>query len=493
MLNAENAYLFRHALLRDAAYQLQPGSERRALHKLSFDLLCEVLKVDVGQPVAPDLERAVGPAWSELALHAELAAESPGDPLNESARKCSHFAAREDSRSYRNQAAAEGFLRFARHSGTPPDEQAAAWLKIGDLERTMGQLPAAEEAYLRMRQVAERANLRHLVAHATVLRGHTLEQMGRLDEASAVMRQSISEARAAGHPRILAKVLQLLGSFDARRGDREGAVSMLRESIEIATQQGATELRAESTRELGIELIHGSRVQEGEVLLRDAADTFHSRNERRQAVGCEVGLAIAAAVTGRHQAAVDMFRAAHDEYLRFGAVRMAAGMLRYMATSLVSLEDLSSARGALLQSRAMLSELGDEPGVRNADFSLGTVAIVEHDFVEAENLFRPLVDQATRSGDAHMAAISRSHLAEALNNLGRPDEALPMVLEAVKALAAAKNLRQWAYAQYTLSATLRLLGREAEAGSAGAEAIRLAHESGDPMLTQQIIDGVQQR
>ncbi|MHC4842104.1 MAG: hypothetical protein ACYTDT_14310 [Planctomycetota bacterium] len=39
MLSAELAYLFRHGLVRDAAYQLQPPSSRATLHELSFYLI----------------------------------------------------------------------------------------------------------------------------------------------------------------------------------------------------------------------------------------------------------------------------------------------------------------------------------------------------------------------------------------------------------------------------------------------------------------------
>ena len=36
---AETAYLFRHAVVRDAAYGLQPPSERALLHGLALDIL----------------------------------------------------------------------------------------------------------------------------------------------------------------------------------------------------------------------------------------------------------------------------------------------------------------------------------------------------------------------------------------------------------------------------------------------------------------------
>ena len=38
-LHAETIYLFRHALLRDAAYQLQMPGDRARLHRIAFELI----------------------------------------------------------------------------------------------------------------------------------------------------------------------------------------------------------------------------------------------------------------------------------------------------------------------------------------------------------------------------------------------------------------------------------------------------------------------
>jgi len=38
-VNAESAYLFRHALLRDAAYQLQLPGDRARLHGVAFSVI----------------------------------------------------------------------------------------------------------------------------------------------------------------------------------------------------------------------------------------------------------------------------------------------------------------------------------------------------------------------------------------------------------------------------------------------------------------------
>jgi len=79
-MHAESAYVFRHALLRDAAYQLQLPGDRARLHALAFEVIEGLAG---GRPPEPErLDTAVPPAFrphssdpfaAELAEHAAMA------------------------------------------------------------------------------------------------------------------------------------------------------------------------------------------------------------------------------------------------------------------------------------------------------------------------------------------------------------------------------------------------------------------------------------
>ena len=73
-MHAEHIYLFRHALLRDAAYQLQLPGDRARLHALAFGVLEQI----IGGP--PQEQGRISPAlatrpplWAHGALALELA------------------------------------------------------------------------------------------------------------------------------------------------------------------------------------------------------------------------------------------------------------------------------------------------------------------------------------------------------------------------------------------------------------------------------------
>lgn len=75
-MNAESAYLFRHALLRDAAYQLQLPSDRARLHGLAFaileDLAGGIRPVALGPPPSQLEPHPTDPFAEELAAHARI-------------------------------------------------------------------------------------------------------------------------------------------------------------------------------------------------------------------------------------------------------------------------------------------------------------------------------------------------------------------------------------------------------------------------------------
>ena len=78
-MNAERAYVFRHALLRDAAYQLHLPGDRARLHGLAFAAMEDLAggrPPDATTPDAagrtPHLPHATDPFAEELARHAAM-------------------------------------------------------------------------------------------------------------------------------------------------------------------------------------------------------------------------------------------------------------------------------------------------------------------------------------------------------------------------------------------------------------------------------------
>ncbi len=113
-MDAEQAYIFSHALLREAAYQLQLPATRAKLHAVALD----ILEGGRAPDQIPDFQ------CSELAEHARAAGEFLTDArLSEREKTYVSRAAAFATRSWRHHEAMNAWLRLAALSeGSPRTE-----------------------------------------------------------------------------------------------------------------------------------------------------------------------------------------------------------------------------------------------------------------------------------------------------------------------------------------------------------------------------------
>ncbi len=198
-ISGENVYLFRHALLRDAAYQLQLPSTRARLHELAFELVEAALGGRAPHMPALDLlEKAdfaphsTDAAADELAGHALAASEGPKREffLSMHARYLRRHA-EHCQRSFRNEEAVAAWRALSLVEGTR--ERCAALQRSAEvlsksgrrreaedlliealkLQRSLGD-SKGESALLGYLGMAQCATGRHAEAEATLLRAHAM-------------------------------------------------------------------------------------------------------------------------------------------------------------------------------------------------------------------------------------------------------------------------------------------------------------------------------
>jgi tetratricopeptide (TPR) repeat protein len=200
-VNAESAYLFRHALLRDAAYQLQLPSDRAKLHALAFETIEAIHGGRAPDP--PPLDGAIDAPFKphpidecaeELADHIQLA------PRNaRQAALCRLYlrrAAETAERNYRNHAARRLFEVLAeRLEGAARGE---ALRRAADMALFCGNpkeaIPLLEQA-IHCQRVAGR---RELEARAVGCLAGLYKDMGSVAPAESNYRTALALARAVG-------------------------------------------------------------------------------------------------------------------------------------------------------------------------------------------------------------------------------------------------------------------------------------------------------
>ena len=202
-VNAEAAYLFRHALLRDAAYQLQLPGERARLHALAFSLIEQLAG---GPPPPPDPKGGFGirahstdSFAEELSEHARLAQDAANPNVAAMSAAYKHYLRR---------AAGHAKNHFGNHAA----------------ERLWGQ-------YIELVSGAEKVeSLRH-AAHAAL-------PSGKQRVAEAQYELALAVARQIGDRRLEAKVLGDVAGLLNSTGRAAEAEQACEESLAIHRELG---------------------------------------------------------------------------------------------------------------------------------------------------------------------------------------------------------------------------------------------------------------
>jgi class 3 adenylate cyclase/tetratricopeptide (TPR) repeat protein len=384
-LPGENAFRFRHLLIRDAAYDALPKAIRAELHERFAIWIGErgADLVELDEIIGYHLERA-------YRYRAELG------PADESALVLSERAA--------ERLAAAGLKAAARG-----DVRAATSL----LDRAVGLFPSHD---------ARRLNL--LPAF-----GRALQEAGQFDRADEVLSQAVEVGRAAGERRIAADAavaLTHLRLFTDSSSSHEQARSELADAILVFKELGD---EAGQARALG--LAGQLRFWSGEAAsaiedLERAAHHARNAGDRLQEIQ-SLNYVMLAAVNGPAPVVLALERV---EQMR-GRVeddrRLKVTIMRCQAILEAMRGNFDVARELIAAGMALTGELGLEVAAAGVGFAAADVELLAGRPAAAERALRPAVEALERMGNQGHVATMAPVLADVLFAQGRGEEAAPVI------------------------------------------------------------------
>ncbi|MFN8412633.1 MAG: tetratricopeptide repeat protein [Anaerolineales bacterium] len=217
----ELEYIFRHALLRDAAYSMQLESRQRELHKLAFNSIEELYKIDLE------------PHYGELAYHAEHAG------LKESALHYLKLAAASASIAYQNSQAVDYLSRalgFTLQSDSYAQfellfQRSIVYYNVGNRIK--------EDADLnQMRDLADSLKDDRLLARVLTRRAYYFSTISENAMAISSAEQAIEIARSLKDVDILNEIYDVLPSAFMRLGKLEDAFKYAQDALEFTRSIG---------------------------------------------------------------------------------------------------------------------------------------------------------------------------------------------------------------------------------------------------------------
>ncbi len=247
-MNAEQAYVFRHALLRDAAYQLQLPGERAQLHGLTLEIVEELFG---GRPPQVPLKsgsqsafraHAIDPFAMELARHAHAALEAGGPAGAEMLRVRRLYLRRAAER-------AEASYQFS--------EARPVWQELGKLC-----------------EGAERCEYQRRHAAAAI-------RLARFREAEDILDQALRWARDAADSGAEGGVLAALSVvyYSTKRGDP--CEQACRRALELTRAAGDLHTQASVLSGFANHRVAKADYEQGEALNREALEIFRQLGHHR--------------------------------------------------------------------------------------------------------------------------------------------------------------------------------------------------------------------
>lgn len=401
-MDAESAYLFRHALLRDAAYELQPPSVRANLHSWALQLIEAALGGRA--PAAAMLFDGVTPVLQPHGTDAvalelsEHASRSSGHAGAEVARRLylRRAALLQDAR-YQHTLAMEIHLRLAQC--TDGLEQAQALLEAATSARYGWHHHRAEElleSALEKFRVLDHAHGQAavLIQQAEMARegGAYAKALDLLDLAAALLERVHDKGARLRFRANRAIALWYAGRLDEAEAE-------FRAAIDGGRAQGNTRLvRIASGNFAGL-LFQRGKKPEAEAMWQDAL-AMHRQARDPLFEGVVLGnLANLCSEAGRYDEAESLFRRALETQRATGNRRSEGITLGNLAGMYMRQQRISDAENPLSASIAILREVGDR---RSEGMNVGNLATLRRQqgrLVEARELNEVYLERAREFGD----------------------------------------------------------------------------------------------
>jgi tetratricopeptide (TPR) repeat protein len=428
---AEQAYLFRHALLREAAYSLQPPVDRARLHELALELLQAVLG------------SGIDPFAAELAEHARQAREQSPAPPSHLAASEVHFLQRAAAHArglYHNE---EALRAFARLAGLP----AAGLHEQCEAQRAMWDLFA---------------------------------MAGRRRQALYAARRAVVLARRIGDGELVGSTLSELGLAHYAASDIPAASAATDAALEAFRLAGNADRQALTLTQKARLLVMRGEVPPALALLETAMKLLESSSDRLLVANGLHSLGIACRASGDYRRSADSINSALGIYRQLDDRRRIHAALANIGFTYRMMKRLGDARRATEEALSLAREIGNRPGEGNMLEQLASIAEDEGNRELSYRLRDQGLHMLREVGDRRTEGIALANLANSLRRDGRLEQAERTILLSLQIRREVHDQIGEAMSTSDLARIYTATGREDEARAAFGQAAAMYERLGNP-------------
>lgn len=404
-MDAETAYLFRHALVREAAYELQPPTERGSLHRLALDVL---------EDLVPDAQR--DPIAEEFADHAALATVT----RNASGRRPSLALAdlkeqdadlRRKELRYLTRAVRfhhdnynlERTLALASRVEAHPLSDSMLRLKAkhtrAKMLKSSGRLSESAALYKECVHHAEELKSEHETVTMRLELADAYRMLSQLDAAEDELLQVQDLPAAQANPSLKGSLLRKLGMLLDTRGDVGRAEAAFREALQLALEHGAQDAIASSHGNLGLSLANRGSNEEALEHLRQAIEVCERSGNTWYLGASNTNMGMLLNQAGRPEQAESYLRRALAIHATTGNARGRTIACYNLANTMLDLQRLDEAEKLFREVMTVAVEVGDASIYAQAQSSVGFIIYRRGDKAAGLAMIQQALDGHRRTGN----------------------------------------------------------------------------------------------
>ncbi len=334
---ADDWWLFRHAVTRDVSYESIPYRLRSQLHQAVGEYL------ELRDHDGVDVDRLAYHFWHSEDLVKKI----------EYQRRAADAA----RASYSNAAAIEYLERLL--SLVELKERGSVLTKLGDVLELVGEWNRAEDAHREALTLAAAEGDHDRVAWATAALAEIARKQGRYDDATIMLEESERVFDEIGDEAGKGRVLHLVGTLSAQRGDLETARHAYQESLAIRRQLGDLAGSASLLSNLGVVAEYTGDLDEASRFHEEALAARTSLGDKWAIAVSNTNLGTIAEMSGDFERARDLFNTAMQLNAEVGDAWMVAVSHNNLGNAYRDLGQVEQARHHFAESARQYLNYGD--------------------------------------------------------------------------------------------------------------------------------------
>jgi class 3 adenylate cyclase/tetratricopeptide (TPR) repeat protein len=476
----EDAFRFRHMLIRDAAYERLPKEFRSELHERFAGWL-----EDRGE----EFDEIIG-YHLEQAYRCLVELGPPGHRAQELAERAAERLSASGRRAYARADTPAAVNLLERASALLPSNDRRRLSLLPSLGRALmesGELESSDsvlsEAVERGRASGEQLAAADAAVARSYLRAHTVPEMSD-EEVAQDLEGAINVFEEVGDEAGLARALSLAGMLRYWRGEAAAAIADLEQAASYARRVDDRAQEAESLQYMLMATLWGPTPVD-EALERLEEIRARAEANRRLEVTLLRTRAQLEAMQGRFDAARDLIGRAKGLAEELGLeIILAAGVAHQAGYVELLAGDAAAAERALRPACEALERMGDWGHFATVAPKLADALFVQGGDDDEALRLTELAEQSATPGVADEDIGWRRVRAKLLARQGDIDEAERLAREATTRAALTDLLDDRAQAVADLAEVLRLGGRPKESATALEEAIHLYEQKGNVIATE---------